>query len=127
MVDLVVRLKHGPQVRGFLDTAALSAISPAITGQIGTAEAVAKWLGIPYGKPDRWSRIKADVFWKGIRDCFEFGHIPMQPTNIPLEEVWNRAPGYHTRDHLQQHEDCLSVNVFRPAIVYEKLPVFVFI
>jgi carboxylesterase type B len=135
--EMQVQLDTGCSVQGFIDTAPLSAVSTAVTGQNlnGDKAPVAKWLGVPYATPaERWKRISSPAVWEGVRECYEFGPIPMQPSpGPPLEAVWDTAPGYHLREHIPQSEHCSSANVFKPARVaaatggQQALPVFVFI
>lgn len=123
-----VTLYDGSMVEGFIDTCHLSAVSPGVTNRQGNRTPVCKWLGIPYATAGRWERPRK-TSWEGSKSCLEFGPIPMQPTNVPLEAVWDNAPGYHLRTHVGQSEDCLTANIFRPASVGRdaRLPVFVFI
>lgn len=124
-----VQLDNGSIVEGFVDTGPLSAQSNGVTGVSGDLAPIGKWLGLPYGKAERWKRIDSSPSWTGVRKCLEYGPIPMQPLGVPLENVWDTAPGYHLRTHIPQSEDCLSCNVYKPANIAENvaLPVFVFI
>ncbi|RDW75943.1 hypothetical protein BP5796_06764 [Coleophoma crateriformis] len=134
MDPLTITLPNNHRVKGFVDTYPLldesAATSPPPPSLPNSLTPVLKFLGIPYASPGRWNRISEDASWEGVRECFEFGPIPFQPTGvIPLEQVWFDAPGFHPRTHIQQAEECLSVNVFRPLQIPEgtKLPVYVFI
>lgn len=136
MDPLTITLSNNSLVKGFLDTyplldkSAATSPPPPPPAATNSLAPVLKFLGIPYASPARWSRITEDASWEGVRECFEFGPIPYQPTGvIPLEQVWFDAPGFHPRTHIKQDEDCLSVNVFRPSEIPEgtKLPVYVFI
>ncbi|MBR2765802.1 MAG: carboxylesterase/lipase family protein [Blautia sp.] len=73
-----------------------------------------EYLGIPYAEPPvgplRFKRSVPKTPWEGILDAKEYGPVPVQ----------------HDHDMDQGSEDCLTVNVKRPA-EGEGLPVFVWI
>ena len=82
------------------------------------ADGVASWRGIPYAAPPvgdlRWRAPDPVERWSGARDAKDFGHACLQGTT---EEV---VPG--------SAEDCLYLNVFRPAgETRTDLPVMVWI
>lgn len=83
------------------------------------AGAVVSFKGIPYAAPPlgplRWRPPQPPKPWRGVRDASEFGHDCMQ---VPTEfEVLATTP----------NEDCLYLNVWRPAGEGRGLPVLVWI
>ena len=113
-VLLVVTVMRGagsaPQVK--VDTGKLQGKSD------GTIDA---FLGIPYAAPPvgelRWKPPVRPVKWKGARKAAEFGSRCMQ-TRV-YDDMIFRDPGIS--------EDCLFLNVWRPAKPNGKLPVMVWI
>jgi carboxylesterase type B len=99
-LELVVATENG-QVRG------------------SRVEGVDKFLAIPYAAPPtgalRWKPPAAASNWSGVRDATRFGSACAQPEGGNGPQVLD--------------EDCLFVNVFRPAGTTEqsKLPVYFFI
>lgn len=86
--------------------------------------------GIPYAKPPigelRFRAPEPAEPWEGVRECKDFGPIPMQDTpGNPAdfyEKEWNVDP------ETPMKEDCLYLNVWTPAKkAEEKLPVLVWI
>jgi para-nitrobenzyl esterase len=96
----VVMTEHGP-VRGVV------------------ADGVAKFLGIPYAAPPvagrRWSAPAAPAPWTEARDASAFGSDCMQ------------APSEFETLATTPSEDCLYVNVWRPAGAAGALPVMVWL
>lgn len=77
-------------------------------------QGIIEYLGIPYAKPPvgelRFKRAVEAESWEGIFDAEKYG-----PASVQLEE-----------GELKGSEDCLTINVQRPA-EGENLPVFVYI
>lgn len=75
------------------------------------------WLGLPYAQPPvgelRWKAPQPPLPWKGIRKADSFGSQAIQ--KLPLVG-WIRGS-----------EDCLYLNIWRPADAGDTLPVFVWI
>ena len=65
------------------------------------ADDVASFKGIPYAKPPigplRWRAPQPAVAWRGVRDATKFAPECMQTDDVP------------------KSEDCLTLNVWRPA------------
>src|SRR5689334_20706156 len=97
---LVVRTDKG-RVRGF------------------TAQGADKFLGIPYAAPPvgarRWRPPAPAASWRGVRDATSYG-------NRCPQTVSSNGPG-------SENEDCLYINVFRPAGAgrHRRMPVLVMI
>jgi para-nitrobenzyl esterase len=85
------------------------------TGSVRGTEAngVISFKGIPYARPPvkdlRWRPPQPAEHWRGTRDATKFGPECMQTDNVP------------------KSEDCLFLNVWRPANVTGPLPVMVWI
>ncbi len=77
------------------------------------ANGVISFKGIPYAKPPvgelRWRPPQPPKHWRGVRDATKFGPECMQPDDVP------------------KSEDCLTLNVWRPADAKGPLPVMVWI
>lgn len=80
------------------------------------------WRGLPYAAPPvdalRWRAPRPAVPWEGVRDARRFGPVPWQSRS---GNFVGAARGQ------EMSEDCLTVNVVRPAGGGEALPVMVFI
>jgi len=76
-------------------------------------DGVISWKGIPYAAPPigklRWRVPQAPIAWSGVRDTSQFGAACMQT------------------DDVAKSEDCLFLNVWRPAAASQSLPVMVWI
>lgn len=84
---------------------------------------VSVFKGIPYAQPPvadlRWKPPQALPKWRGAREATNFGPACIQPQGGP--------PNIYTgADKLPVSEDCLTLNVWRPAKA-RKAPVFVWI
>ncbi len=107
-----------------LDTGALSddplivrTANGIVQGVDVNESGVYSWRGIPFGQDtsgnSRFASPKPAQPWSGILDCTEYGKIAPQPT-------------YSWTDRIAGSEDCLNLDVVRPA--HEKyLPVVVYL
>ena len=84
-------------------------------------DGVASWKGIPFAAPPlgqlRWRAPQPAMPWAGVRDALEHQHDCMQ---LPFPS--DAAPLGTTPS-----EDCLYLNLWRPAAATGKLPVLVWI
>jgi para-nitrobenzyl esterase len=91
------------------------------------------WKGIPFAQAPvgalRWQPPVEPVAWSGVRDARSFGSACLQMGRI-------YGPGAHNRfdDSIAQtlntpvgSEDCLTLNIWRPASTQDHLPVIVFL
>ncbi|WP_066265515.1 carboxylesterase/lipase family protein [Hydrogenophaga palleronii] len=91
------------------------------------------WKGIPYAQPPvaalRWKAPQAPASWTGSRDATRFGNACLQNGRL-------YGPGSNNRYDTTigttlgtpvGHEDCLTLNVWRPANDTTGLPVIVFV
>jgi len=97
--------------------------SGIIKGQ--TDNGTLSWLGIPYAKPPvgdlRWKAPRDPDPWDGVRDATSFGSACTQYGTILYildEKLYGKPTGC---------EDCLYLNVWRPATDETNLPVFFYI
>ncbi|MDH0866504.1 carboxylesterase family protein [Mitsuaria sp. GD03876] len=92
------------------------------------------WLGLPYAQPPvgalRWMPPVDPTAWPGTRAAQSFGHGCAQGGRY-FSPAPNDAPyGLAVREGFGKpvgDEDCLTLNVWRPATGDEKLPVLFFI
>lgn len=88
------------------------------------SDSVERFLGIPYAAPpvgeNRWRAPQPIKPWKGVRQAYSYGSDCMQTIPRP-----NILPGIQTTPS----EDCLYLNVWRPAGATsgDKLPVMVWV
>ena len=103
-----------------------------IDGAVDPATKTLAWKGIPYAKPPvgelRWRAPVDPDTWNNVRStkvfgnaCSQYGRIYGPGANNRYDETigttLNQAVG---------HEDCLYLNIWRPANNGKKLPVIVF-
>ena len=86
---------------------------------------VHQFWGLPYGAPtdgrNRFMPPQKAATWSGVRDHFQIGHrAPLQPGSGPSAPV---VLAMDRRD--EEGEDCLTVNVFTPAVDNRARPVMV--
>lgn len=111
--------------------AALLSIAPLAQAQVASTESgqvqgvteagVTSWKGIPFAAPPvgplRWRAPRPAERWSGVRDAGRYGADCMQ---LPFPS--DAAPLGVT-----PAEDCLYINVWKPAAAAGKLPVIVWI
>lgn len=91
------------------------------------------WKGIPYAQPPvgalRWKAPVAPVAWTGTRQTTTFGHACLQNGRIygPGTNNTYDATIATTLNTPVGNEDCLTLNVWRPASDTTNLPVIVFV
>jgi para-nitrobenzyl esterase len=102
-----------------------------VRGVVGTDARITVYKGIPFADTtageNRWRPPQPAKDWEGVRDCSEFGPIPMQriPGKDP-EKFYSKE--WHVDPEVPMGEDCLRVNIWTPAkTVDEKLPVMIWI
>lgn len=91
------------------------------------------WKGIPFARPPvgelRWQPPVAPMAWSGERDATRFGNACLQMGRL-------YGPGANNRfdDTIGQtlgtpvgSEDCLTLNIWRPATTQDNLPVLLFL
>jgi len=85
------------------------------------ADGVASWKGIPFAAPPvgplRWRAPQPAAPWTGVKDTTAYGHDCMQ-VPFPSDAAPLGTP---------PAEDCLYLNVWKPAAATAKLPVVVWI
>ena len=93
------------------DPTIVKTTSGSLRGTI--ANGVVSFKAIPYAKPPigdlRWRAPQSPSPWSGLRDATKFGPECMQTDDVP------------------KSEDCLTLNVWRPADAKAPLPVMVWI
>lgn len=108
--------KQPPPPRVQLADGAIDGLAPAPVGAVALNE----FKGIPYAAPPvgalRWKPPQAVQSWKAVRETQRFGPRCMQ---LPLfGDMVFRSSG--------MSEDCLYLNVWKPARAEGKLPVLVY-
>nr|WP_238136753.1 carboxylesterase family protein [Variovorax sp. JS1663] len=117
---------HGPTVR------------PTSAGEIEGVDDSAgsgtwSWKGIPFAQPPvgplRWRAPAAPEPWTGVREARSFGQACLQIGRIYGPGANNRydATIASTLNTPVGSEDCLTLNIWRPASAAQKLPVLFFI
>lgn len=86
-----------------------------IVGLENNEAGIRAWLGVPYAKPPvgelRWKAPRDPEPWNGVREATRFAGPSAQ----------------FGGSQLQGTEDCLYLNLWRPATSEKNLPVFVFV
>lgn len=92
------------------------------------------WRSIPYAEPPvgklRWRAPRTHRPWASVRDARHFGDGCIQEGRLFSPSPSGPHYGLDIRDGLKKPvgtEDCLTLNIFRPATKRKNLPVIVFI
>ena len=92
------------------------------------------WLGIPYAEPPvgrlRWRAPVTHEPWRTVRRTQEYGAGCIQPGRFFSPSPNGPHYDLDVREGLRTpvgEEDCLTLNVFRPATERRDLPVVVFV
>jgi para-nitrobenzyl esterase len=116
-IAIVVILPVAAQTPNVVVTIDSGAIEGSVAGD------VLSFKGIPYAAPPvgdlRWQAPQPVESWEGVRSAIEYGHDCIQ---LPL-------PGDAAASGSTMSEDCLVLNVWRPAAIEpdENLPVLIWI
>ena len=114
---LIRRTEYG-SLRGSVD--------PAVSGTWA-------WKGIPFARPPvgdlRWRAPRPPAPWSDVRDATQFGPAPVQYGRVYGPGSNNRYDETiaTTLNQAVGSEDCLYLNIWRPADATGDLPVIVFI
>lgn len=104
-----------------------------VEGVVNTQDHTVAWLGVPFAKPPvgalRWQPPQAPAAWTGVRPAKDYAQACSQvggmfgppPTGKDYSAIWE------TFYKPVGSEDCLYLNVWRPATTATNLPVIVFI
>ena len=109
-----------------------------LTGVFTVDRAVEVYAGIPYAAPPvgelRWREPQDPMPWEGVLAADSFAPMSMQPQNSALYSSLAQIIGYHDyeislKDNYRDanSEDALYLNIWKPAVEREKLPVLVYI
>ncbi len=110
-----------------------------ITGVYNEDHSVEVYAGIPYAAAPvgdlRWKEPRDPENWEGVLACDEYAPMAMQQRNSPLYDSLQALLGTHNyefswKDQYREplSEDCLYLNVYRPADSgAEKLPVVFYV
>lgn len=91
------------------------------------------WKGIPFARPPvgelRWQPPVAPVAWSGERDATRFGNACLQMGRLYGPGANNRFDNTigETLGTPVGNEDCLTLNIWRPANTQDNLPVLLFL
>lgn len=104
-----------------------------VKGALEAEGQVVSWKGVPYAQPPvgalRWQAPRPPQPWEGVRAATEYGNACMQPGSLYGPSANSGDADLSLRDTLGQpigSEDCLTLNIWRPASPKKKLPVVVY-
>ncbi|HLR84774.1 MAG TPA: carboxylesterase family protein, partial [Nocardioidaceae bacterium] len=129
------RAGHDRGQRTHLATFRQTTLGPILGVDESRTRGTYSWLGIPYAKPPvgklRWRPTQTHRRWHHLRRTQEFGEGCAQPGRFFSPSPDGPHYDLDVRDGLGKpvgQEDCLTLNVFRPAHTKKQnLPVVVFI
>lgn len=109
-----------------------------VQGVLNGSGTVEVFAGIPYAAAPvgelRWRKPQDPEPWQDVRICDHFAPMAMQVTNLPIIDSLTRIIGYHDYTvSLSDNrippvsEDCLYLNIWKPAGDGKDLPVIVYI
>jgi len=103
-----------------------------IKGLVGKDPRVTVFRGVPYAKPPvgelRWKAPQKAEPWEGVRNCYEYGPMPMMRFHPGLDDAFYTKELHPTSAEYDMSEDCLYLNIFSPAeTTQDNLPVFCYI
>ena len=109
-----------------------------LTGVVNADRTVEVYAGIPYAAPPvgdlRWKAPQEPESWEGIRACNTFAPMAMQSrTNTVFDSLTHIAVYHDYKISLHDNwlpdmsEDCLYLNVWKPAGEVRNAPVLVYI
>lgn len=99
----------------------------------GIATGTYQWKGIPFAQPPvaalRWQAPAEPKAWEGVREARQFGSACLQVGRLYGPGANNRFDDSiaSTLGQVVGSEDCLTLNIWRPANATEKLPVLLFV
>jgi para-nitrobenzyl esterase len=91
------------------------------------------WLGVPFAKPPighlRWQPPEDPDYWNGVLKTQQYGNACTQVGGMfgPIPEGGDYSDIWETFFRPVGSEDCLYLNIWRPATAEENLPVIFFI
>lgn len=107
-----------------------------IRGYLNSSKDVEIYKGIPYARPPvgdlRWREPQDCTPWQGVKDTVEFAPMAYQKRSLRVKTFLYNALGRHNpkgdrEDNAPMAEDCLYLNIWKPAQLEGKAPVLVFI
>ncbi len=100
-----------------------------VAGVLSAGGQIEAYLGIPYAAPPvgqlRWRPPVAPAAWAGVRHCDRYADACVQPA-MPTDGIM-RQFSFAEPPECGISEDCLYLNVWRPAQAVAGLPVIVFV
>ena len=133
-----IEVKSAANYSNPVATDVLTLKSGQVKGVYNKDQDVEIFAGIPYAKAPvgelRWKEPEPVDNWLGVKDCSNFAPREMQSDNwAPIstlvdmyaEKGWH--PDYNMYPLQNMSEDCLYLNIWRPANISTNLPILVYI